>query len=1042
MLTLQHIKDVLKKEGKPLSFKDLAYLVGYNYPELGQVFVRDIKRWAHEQNGFKFREGKVSFDRDVPSPQKLKLEYEENAKIIIDAFLDKLYTSFGKTKVREPLQHFATLVLFDRALNFHFQENLKLNELSVKKNPTITYASVNQVQDYLTRITELNNYEFFHQAFTGVVTLIQDDNNKDDHKIELKRAYYSAFNVCLEFQAHQFESILFGKRFNRFISNKVEQQSKGGGEFRSPEIIGKIVANFSNLEPGFVVYDPAVGFGSFLVEIAHHYSKFDFRLKGFDINWGTVQICKINLLLNGITNFSIENTDSILESTIEDGSVDLAISNPPFGLSASHLFRQGLFATTPGSIPYDPSFIFTAHMLLKIKPAGRIIQVVSDSTLFATSTREFRKFLYDSEFIERVISLPIGIFAPYTNVATSLLILNKDQSRKKSVAFVDGRKGLNITVRNRELNISDEAAEAFINDISLPFNPSQEKEFRPFIPVSIVAPQLIAENDFDLTPRRYTDPTLSQISTAKRDGETFVKLREILESVRPAKSIMERVYPHLRIKDLVKSGGRLIPETIEDSISGSGNTREGGIINSNCVLVARVGLELKPTYFNNPNGDEVYINTNIFAFSINLRNLDIDYLIGQLASDLVRHQADLYRSGSGAQSISMENFLSIEIPLLSLSEQIEWVAKNSRKEVEKDELSSFIKSIPLIETSADLKNEIERFTVSQFKNTTAEYNSVFDQDKFPFTKQEVELHFTFKKSKDHKKTYILLDDDNYGIFGIITVHDENPIDFKKCQTINSYANFLFKIYNYLTKTSTNRQLERFAHTTKNFFAGIQGRVDRIINSPNEEFVKSLKHLTAESEKALKFYQEQGRSKEEFTLFNQLTEIQNSVSGIAGFYLDTDKLFKKIQEAKKQIFDIVKLINDVKRIHPEVTLKFDKTELPVLSKAPLVEQAFLDLTQNAIKYSKDRNCLFEIVPHEGFILITISNKVVDILPEEKYLALGNDWVKDEAKQYVHYGIYQSFQAIKEADGDIELSNYKEYSKSKTFKVLIKLQKALW
>ncbi len=419
-----------------------------------------------------------------------------------------------------------------------------------------------------------------------------------------------------------------------------------------------------------------------------------------------------------------------------------------------------------------------------------------------------------------------------------------------------------------------------------------------------------------------------------------------------------------------------------------------------------------------------------------------DYLIGQLNSEIVREQISVTRTSPFIPVINREIFLNVEIPFLSITEQIDWVAKNRRKEAEKDELASFIKSIPLIESADDLKKEIERFAKKQFNASAAEFKRYFEYDKFPFTKSDNENFIKAKKTKNSKVTLISLENDEYGIFGAIEIADESPIDSKKVQTINEYSAFLMKIYDFLTKSSINRQLDSFAHTSRNFFFKLQGDLHSLLDSKNEEFQKILNSTIVESEKVVNHFVDKGvKKREDFLLRNTIKNIMKQTSAQYEFYNRIHKLYTEIKNAQFSHFEVKELTESLnKRYAGQIHVR-NVPKKKIFGKHALVEHALCDLVDNAITYSSDMSCEISFVEQPNAIYILLINGVTELLPEDRYRKLGSEWMKDNSglEDKVSSGLYYAFQMIRESLGEAALVDYEHYKKTKFFTVVIKLRK---
>ncbi len=280
MISIRHIKSVLAKQGKFLLPKELSNAIRYQFPGLGSVPIKELRSIITKHPKiFMVKKGKIGMVDIETSVDEDLNEQEGKDGVLVDAFLEKLADVFIRSNLQEPVQHFATLVLFDRSLNYHFPENKELHEISKRFNPDLVYVSGKHMEAYLEFLKKLDEYSIFQNVFKGVITLLEREG-----KEHLKRTYFKAFSICIEFRSHKYNYIQFGKKFNSTLSKLVNNYHTSHIS-TSPEIISKIVTELSGLKEGMVVFDPAVGIGSFFVELAHRYSIYNYKAIGTDINW-------------------------------------------------------------------------------------------------------------------------------------------------------------------------------------------------------------------------------------------------------------------------------------------------------------------------------------------------------------------------------------------------------------------------------------------------------------------------------------------------------------------------------------------------------------------------------------------------------------------------------------------------------------------------------------------------------------------------------------------------------------------------------------
>jgi type I restriction enzyme M protein len=152
---------------------------------------------------------------------------------------------------------------------------------------------------------------------------------------------------------------------------------------------------------------------------------------GFESDNTMVGISSMNLQMHGIDNPKLKYLDALSnDNTIKD-QFSLVLANPPFTgsvdydgieLSLKKSLNLGKTAKTAKT-----ELLFLALMLRMLKPGGRCAVIVPSGVLFGSTKSHLalRKQLVDEHQLQAVISMPSGVFKPYTGVATAVLIFTK-----------------------------------------------------------------------------------------------------------------------------------------------------------------------------------------------------------------------------------------------------------------------------------------------------------------------------------------------------------------------------------------------------------------------------------------------------------------------------------------------------------------------------------------------------------------------------------------------------------------------------------------
>lgn len=212
------------------------------------------------------------------------------------------------------------------------------------------------------------------------------------------------------------------------------------GQFRTPRHIIKMMVQMVDPQPtkNEVICDPACGTAGFLVAASEHVRDAmlgDAALRdhynagmfhGFDFDATMLRIGSMNMMLHGIENPDIEARDSLSEDNAGDEETySVVLANPPFKGSvekstiAKDLAREVKTTKT--------ELLFLVQMFRILKRGGRAAVIVPDGVLFNSTNayKKVRKLLVQGQRLEGVVSMPQGVFRPYSDVSTAVLLFTK-----------------------------------------------------------------------------------------------------------------------------------------------------------------------------------------------------------------------------------------------------------------------------------------------------------------------------------------------------------------------------------------------------------------------------------------------------------------------------------------------------------------------------------------------------------------------------------------------------------------------------------------
>lgn len=214
------------------------------------------------------------------------------------------------------------------------------------------------------------------------------------------------------------------------------------GQFRTPRHIIKLMTEMMQPTLEDTICDPAVGTAGFLVAakeyIDKHYDVTELdkhrdhinktMFSGTEFDATMLRISAMNLFLHGIEEPNIIDVDAVSKDNEISDAYTLILANPPFkGTIDKSNIAPGLRNVTDTT---KTELLFLALMLRQLKTGGRAAVIVPDGVLFGASKahKSIREEIIANNKLEAVISMPSGVFNPYSGVSTAIMIFTKTGS--------------------------------------------------------------------------------------------------------------------------------------------------------------------------------------------------------------------------------------------------------------------------------------------------------------------------------------------------------------------------------------------------------------------------------------------------------------------------------------------------------------------------------------------------------------------------------------------------------------------------------------
>lgn len=281
---------------------------------------------------------------------------------------------------------------------------------------------------------------------------------------ETLRLFLSQIN---EFE-YSYDSEQLGDAFEHILNTLSSQGD--AGQFRTPRHIIDFIVEILDPKKNETILDPASGTSGFLISAYKHIIKTDTEenkdnplseserktimknINGYDISPDMVRIGLANMYLHGFDDPNVSEYDALSSEDRWNEYYDVILANPPFMTPKGGIRPHNKF----GLKSNRAEVLFVDYILSHLKPKGRAGIIVPEGIIFQTGKayKELRKKLVENGLIG-VVSLPAGVFNPYSGVKTSILILDKSKNLE-SIFFASlNQDGFSLSAQRNPISKND-----------------------------------------------------------------------------------------------------------------------------------------------------------------------------------------------------------------------------------------------------------------------------------------------------------------------------------------------------------------------------------------------------------------------------------------------------------------------------------------------------------------------------------------------------------------------------------------------------------
>ncbi|MGQ0277526.1 N-6 DNA methylase [Sphingopyxis sp. Q841] len=370
------------------------------------------------------------------------------------------------------------------------------------------------------------------------------------------------------------------------------------GQFRTPRHIIDFMVDIIDPKKDEVILDPACGTAGFLISSYKHILKANStdagsngagvevdaaeatldsplrysgdllttedrqrlasNIKGYDISPDMVRLSLVNLYLHGFADPKVEEYDTLTSDDKWGETADVILANPPFMSPKGGIKPHNRFG-----VPSKRSeVLFVDYIAEHLNPNGRAAIVVPEGIIFQSQSAycELRRMLVD-KYLAAVISLPAGVFNPYSGVKTSILILDRAVAKASNnvVFFKIENDGFGLGAQRRAVKGSQlPQVKAELGAWLDAVRGGEEVALDSSLGFAVEKAQIAEDGEYNLSGERYRE------TTQRESAWPYVKVEDIFEkagdTVLPA--TLNGPVTYIGLENINSNTGTLNGETV------------------------------------------------------------------------------------------------------------------------------------------------------------------------------------------------------------------------------------------------------------------------------------------------------------------------------------------------------------------------------------------------------------------------------------------------------------------------------------------------
>ncbi|MCI6474234.1 MAG: N-6 DNA methylase [Mucispirillum sp.] len=438
---------------------------------------------------------------------------------------------------------------------------------------------------------------------------------------------------------------------SHIISNGINNDS-----ITLPFAINKLIAQLFKIKDNDLICNAYCGAGSFIndnIDILKHK------------NITLVDIDLKNIIINKILSYITKNNSNILFKdffefiNMNTTKYNKFFLNHPWGAinrykyeDIKHFFQNECSYIKDMSKNPSAEWAYVLAAIKCLEQNGKIITLMTNSSLFNTADEPIRKYLIENGKIECIISMPSNLLS-HTSISFNVVVISHGN---KNIKMVDAHKFYKAGRRQNE--ISEENILSILDAVE---NNTNESLFTDI--------NTLCKNNYILSPVRYFE-NIPEFKNPVYFGDiidnisrgALLKAKQIDE----ISSIKETNYQYISLANI---NNNVISDNLPYLTNIESNL-EKYCIKNNDILLSKNGIPYKVAILSNlDKNKKILVNGNFYIIRVNEEKANPYYIKALLESELGYKLLKKISAGAVIPNISIENLKKLIIPLPDLKTQ-------------------------------------------------------------------------------------------------------------------------------------------------------------------------------------------------------------------------------------------------------------------------------------------------------------------------------------------------------------------------------------